>query len=53
MLKVSYSQALGVIGYCLLPLTLIALILPLVSAFHYIQLLFKVRQATLIRCIYY
>ncbi|ELU10596.1 hypothetical protein CAPTEDRAFT_215340 [Capitella teleta] len=39
--EVYYAQCLGVIGYCLLPLTIIALILPLFSQMHYVGLFFK------------
>jgi len=40
--QVNYSQCLGVIGYSLLPLTLIALVLPAVHSLQYISLAFKV-----------
>lgn len=39
--EVNYSQCLGVIGYSLLPLTLIALVLPAVHSLYYVSLLFK------------
>ncbi|KAH9488047.1 Protein yipf4 [Bulinus truncatus] len=39
--EVSYSQCLGVIGYSVLPLFVIACILPLVHSYHYISMAFK------------
>jgi len=39
--EVNYSQCLGVIGYSLLPLVLIALVLPALHNLHYVELLFK------------
>jgi len=39
---VSYSQCLGVIGYSLLPLTVIAAFLPLVHNQHLVSFFFKV-----------
>ena len=49
----TYSQALGVIGYCLLPMTLIALILPFTTAFYYISLALKVGVASVecVKCV--
>lgn len=41
--QVSYSQCLGVIGYSVLPLFVIACILPLVYSFHYLSMACKVR----------
>jgi hypothetical protein len=39
--EVNYSQCLGVIGYSLLPLVLIAVVLPAVDSVHYVSLLVK------------
>jgi len=39
---VNYSQCLGVIGYSLLPLTVIATILPVLHSNHIISFCFKV-----------
>ncbi|KAH3851434.1 protein YIPF4-like [Dreissena polymorpha] len=39
--EVSYSQCLGVIGYSVLPLVLIALIMPLFASLHYLALIVK------------
>ncbi|CAL1530407.1 unnamed protein product [Lymnaea stagnalis] len=39
--EVSYSQCLGVIGYSVLPLFVIACILPLVHSYHYLNMAFK------------
>ncbi|XP_055879852.1 protein YIPF4-like [Biomphalaria glabrata] len=39
--EVSYGQCLGVIGYSVLPLFVIACILPLVHSYHYINMTFK------------
>jgi len=41
-LQVTYSQCLGVIGYSLLPMTIIAAFLPVVHSQHAISLCFKV-----------
>jgi len=41
-LQVNYSQCLGVIGYSLLPLTVIAAFLPFVHSQHIISFCFKV-----------
>jgi protein YIPF4 len=40
--EVNYSQCLGVIGYSLLPLIILALILPALHSMHYTNLLVKV-----------
>ena len=42
LLQVSFSQCLGVIGYSLLPLTVIALILPVFANMHYVGFVFRV-----------
>ncbi|XP_005100996.1 protein YIPF4 [Aplysia californica] len=39
--EVTYSQCLGVIGYSVLPLFIIACILPLVRSLHYLSMAFK------------
>ncbi|KAL5009420.1 hypothetical protein ScPMuIL_015001 [Solemya velum] len=39
--EVTYSQCLGVIGYSVLPLVIIASILPVFRAFHYVAFLLK------------
>jgi len=39
--EVSYSQCLGVIGYCLIPLVVVAGILPVVWRLHYLAMFFK------------
>jgi len=41
-LQVNYSQCLGVIGYSLLPLTIIAAVLPVVHSSYVIGFCFKV-----------
>jgi len=39
--EVSYSQCLGVIGYCLIPLVVVAGVLPVVWRWHYLAVFFK------------
>ncbi|KAK6183559.1 hypothetical protein SNE40_011016 [Patella caerulea] len=39
--EVTYSQCLGVIGYCILPLLVMATILPIVKSFYYLSFLLK------------
>ena len=38
----NFSQALGVIGYSLLPMTIVGLIVPAVQGLHYVAMVFKV-----------
>uniref|UniRef100_A0A914UR13 Protein YIPF n=1 Tax=Plectus sambesii TaxID=2011161 RepID=A0A914UR13_9BILA len=40
--EVGYSQVLGIVGYCLIPLVVVGVILPLVSRWHYIAVFFKI-----------
>ena len=40
--EVSYSQIVGTVGYSLLPLLLMALILPFIKEFYYLNMLVKV-----------
>lgn len=40
--EVGYSQVLGIVGYCLIPLVVVGVVLPLVSRWHYIAMFFKV-----------
>jgi hypothetical protein len=40
--EVNYSQCLGVIGYSLLPLAIIAIIMPAIHSLHYVSFIFKV-----------
>ncbi len=40
--EVGYSQCLGVIGYCLIPLVVTGFILPIISKWHYLALSVKV-----------
>ena len=42
ILQVTYSQSLGVIGYCLLPMTIVAAILPFTYSYYYPSLVLKV-----------
>lgn len=46
--EVSYSQIVGIIGYSLLPLLIIALILPFIKQFIYLSNLVKVGSFSLI-----
>jgi len=39
--EVSYSQVLGIVGYCLIPLVVIGLFLPFVRRWHYVAIICK------------
>ena len=44
-LQVTYSQTLGLIGYSLLPLVIVAPIVSLLESYHWIAFFVKVRQS--------
>ena len=48
---VGYTQCLGIIGYCLIPLVVTGLVVPLVSGYHYVALSIKVRLSLFSACL--
>lgn len=45
---VGYTQCLGVIGYCLIPLVITGLTLPLIASWRYLHMAVKVKYTFLI-----